>query len=284
MVARLAALVLAAALLVAYLASRGADAPTEVLEAGGARATNSDDAAPDDLARAPTVERKERRMPEDWLIGPHDLPDAEDRARADEARARDAEDTLPPGFSIELPDLSIQGDPEVTSPLPDAYELEAFDGPLVRAEYEDGTLWFEAQRALDADGAWVRDGMWNCWHSNGELHEQGNYREGVEQGEWSWWYPDGNRMATGQFVNGEFEGAWAYYYDTGDLAVRGQYIAGEGTGTWTLYRPDGGRQAEGPFVNGRANGEWTVWTETGAVDPERSGVYVDGVMVDTDQR
>ena len=283
MVARLAVLVLAAALLVAYLASGGADTPAKVLEADGATPRATGEAASDALAR-PATRRAGHRSPEDWLVGPQDVPDPDDLARSDEARAREAEDELPPGFSIELPDLGGHDHDEVTSPLPDAYELEELDGPQVRAEYEDGTLWFEAQRAIGDDGKWTRDGMWTCWHSNGELHEQGDYRQGVEHGDWSWWYPDGSRMATGRFVNGERNGTWDYYYDSGDLAVRAHYVAGEGTGTWTLYYPGGLRQAEGPFANGRPNGEWTVWTATGALDAERCGVYVDGVMVDADQR
>jgi MORN repeat variant len=191
------------------------------------------------------------------------------------------EDVLPPGYSIEMPYLKSKNvDPEITSPLPDDYELLAFDGPLVRAEYEDGTLWFEAQRSRNAEGEWERDGLWNCWHSNGELHEQGEYRGAVEHGAWSWWYPDGNRMAAGRFVNGERSGDWDWFFDTGELAMEGRYERGAGVGTWTLYYPNGARHAAGSFIDGEASGHWTVWTQSGAVDPNRTSEYMDGVMVE----
>lgn len=170
--------------------------------------------------------------------------------------------------------------PEVISPLPDASDFVGLDGDYVTADYEDGTRWFEAHRALDADGEWRRDGLWTCWHSNGELHEQGAYRDGVEHGAWSWWYPDGNRMSTGAFTAGARDGAWRWYYDTGDLAVVGAYRDGTAVGTWTMYHTNGVRQAEGPFANGRPNGAWTVWSWNGAVDASRTGEYVDGEMVE----
>lgn len=202
-----------------------------------------------------------------------DLPDPDEFARP--------EPTLPPGRSIEYPNLTAtRGAPEVHSPLPTEFELEEFDGPLVRAEYEDGILWFEAQRALNADGRWEREGFWNCWHSNGELHEQGEYRAGLAHGSWTWWYPDGNRMSTGHFVNGERHGDWTWYFDTGELAMGGRYAGGEGVGAWTLYYPSGGRQASGSFIDGRASGPWTVWTEDGTVNHERTGNYSDGELVE----
>ncbi|MCA8980041.1 MAG: hypothetical protein H6831_10615 [Planctomycetes bacterium] len=262
--------------LAAALAWRGAGESHQVLEAdaGASRRASTSVAAlqPPDAGSArdgAAVDRVHR----EGLLDEDELP----QPGVDEH----PEDVLPPGFSIELPSLRTKSDDlEVESPLPEDYELEAFDGPLVRAEYEDGTLWFEAQRSLDADGKWERDGMWNCWHSNGELHEQGEYRAGVAHGPWSWWYPDGNRMATGNFANGQRTGSWTWYFDTGDLAMKGRYANDRGVGTWTLYYPSGGRHAEGAFDETGASGHWTVWTENGAIDPERTGEYRDGVKVE----
>ena len=206
-----------------------------------------------------------------------DLPSGDREPPTDHDAARGG--SIEPGHSIEIPDFFTQGqDPEITSPLPDAYELEDQEGPVVRMEFDDGTLWFEAFGARNADGDWTRDGLWNCWHSNGETHEQGAYRAGVEHGRWKWWYPDGNRMATGRFVDGLREGSWDFYFDTGDLAVQGNYLNDRGEGTWTLYYPGGARQAEGRFGEGGAQGLWTVWTKTGVIDRERTGMYVDGEL------
>lgn len=264
---------LALAALAAILAANGSEESHEVLEARSSGSTHTDAGLaaldPPRAARGDGLDRILR----DGLIGEDDLPLLE----TDEH----PEDVLPPGFRVELPTMrSKDVDPEITSPLPDDYELEAFDGPLVRVEYEDGTLWFEAQRSQNAEGKWQRDGMWNCWHSNGELHEQGEYKAGVAHGSWSWWYPDGNRMATGRFANGQRTGAWSWFFDTGDLAMQGQYANDEGVGTWTLYYPSGGRHASGAFDDSGASGPWTVWTESGAIDPERTGEYRDGVLIE----
>jgi len=267
-------LALAALTVVPAMQGLSEDAAVLELDADGSAVFTDDDGALEPQLRSSKPSQAEPAgVRREGLITADDLPDPD-------ADVPD-EDVLPPGYSIEMPFLvSEDVDPEITSPLPDDYELLAFDGPFVRAEYEDETLWFEAQRSLNADGEWERDGLWNCWHSNGALHEQGEYRGAVEHGAWTWWYPDGNRMATGRFLNGERSGDWNWYFDTGELAMQGRYAQDLGVGTWTLYYPSGARQAAGSFEGGQASGHWTVWTESGAVNAERTGEYLDGMMVE----
>lgn len=273
---RLAWIVAGSALVVlaVALATREGGGEHEVLELAGERSTMQVD-----LGVAPTLSKRADADSERASVDNAGVIQEDELPPVDPSSGATTELSL--GRWLELPYHSAQdSEPEVTSPLPDAHELASFDGPLVRAEYEDGTLWFEAQRALNADGEWEREGYWLCRHSNGELHEQGEYRSDLAHGAWSWWYPDGNRMATGHFVNGERSGSWDWYFETGELAMQGSYAAGTGVATWTLYYPSGMRHAVGAFEKGEPSGPWTVWTEDGALDLARTGEYRDGEKIE----
>jgi hypothetical protein len=45
---------------------------------------------------------------------------------------------------------------------------------------------------------------------------------------------------------------------------------------WTHWYTEGRPQSEGCYQDGRRQGHWTFWTPDGAVDPARTGQYVDG--------
>jgi len=154
-----------------------------------------------------------------------------------------------------------------------------FDGPLARVRYDDGTLLFEAQQKQGPDGVWILHGAWTSWHENGQMQEQGEYKEQREHGRWQWWDENGQRIAVGTFIDGEREGPWTFWYEDGTKQMEANYAGGEGAGHWVLYHESGQHWAEGDYLAGEIAGYWTIWDEFGLVDPERSGYYEKGQKV-----
>ena len=168
------------------------------------------------------------------------------------------------------PGASDDGDP------PPRTGTARVNGPHLIAHYPGGQLHFEGHQVPGEDGTWVREGNWAAWHENGQLHELGGYRAGVEHGPWQWWYENGERMAEGRFVEGELEGPWSYWYESGRLQMTGSYVQGVGHGPWVHYHENGLRQAAGSFRSGEISGRWTFWHPDGSLDTLRTGEYVDG--------
>ena len=66
------------------------------------------------------------------------------------------------------------------------------------------------------------------------------------------------------------------YYANGQIRSEATYIAGRIEGKSTRYYADGKKLAEGNYRAGKMDGEWIFWKPDGAIDAERSGLYVDG--------
>lgn len=122
--------------------------------------------------------------------------------------------------------------------------------PELAEHYGNGQLHFRVSQIRNETGKWVREGAWEAWHENGELHEQGAYLNGREQGKWTWWYDTGVRMAQGKFVDGKRTGPWTFWHGNGNLMMEGQYRDGDGEGRWIHYDESGAQKARVDFVGG----------------------------------
>ena len=157
---------------------------------------------------------------------------------------------------------------------------ELVDDEVLEAWYANGQAEFRGHQTLGPDGFWVREGLWEAWHENGQPHELGSYANDEEVGMWQWWHDNGTRMATGEFDDGQRTGSWSYWYENGNLQMAATYANGKANGSWTSYHENGSIAAQGAFLDGELSGPWTVWTEDGEIDPDGTGTYVDGEKVD----
>lgn len=126
---------------------------------------------------------------------------------------------------------------------PNVARADGLSGALISGEWPDGGAKFEAQQALDEDGAWRLDGAWRAWYPNGQLEELGGYAQGFEHGQWSWWYSSGASMARGAFEDGVRVGAWTFWHPNGVVIGEGAYDDGRRSGRW-LFRGADGRVRE----------------------------------------
>ena len=87
---------------------------------------------------------------------------------------------------------------------------------IAEIPFETGELKYRYARRLDADGAkWIREGLFQSFHQNGQISAEGQYRDGLE------------------------EGLWLTYHDNGQLASRGTYHQGQEDGDWEFWDRDG---------------------------------------------
>ena len=84
---------------------------------------------------------------------------------------------------------------------------------------------------------YIKKGKWNgefeFYHSNGQLHGSGSYKDGDgsdlggtgiskngREGPWKWYYENGQLKEEGTFKNGkEEDGPWKWYYENGQLEL-----------------------------------------------------------------
>ena len=171
-----------------------------------------------------------------------------------------------------LPELSQEPAPQPTPERPSQVVV----GPVTRGYFAGGELQFEGGQVLGERDVWLREGAWEAWHENGQLHEEGAYHLDEETGLWRWWYENGQQMAEGRFIDGEREGLWHYWHDNGNKMTECSYEAGSAHGLWRQYHENGVQSALGEFVRGELQGAWTVWHEDGTLNLDGTGTYDSG--------
>jgi hypothetical protein len=87
---------------------------------------------------------------------------------------------------------------------------------IAEIPYETGELHYRYARALNADGTrWIRHGLYQEFHQNGQLASEGSYENGLEQGLWRDWFPNGQLAAEGYYQAGEETGQWRFWHYDG---------------------------------------------------------------------
>ena len=79
-----------------------------------------------------------------------------------------------------------------------------------------------------------RHGLWEWYHSNGQLMYKGNYVAGKEHGLWESYWSNGQLSYKGNYVDGKRHGLWESYYSNGQLEYKGYYDMGKEVD----YNPD----------------------------------------------
>jgi hypothetical protein len=241
-----------------WLALTEGDAPGPALAPGARPAV--------EVARADSSRAERDPFGGDWELVPHPVVDE----RAPGAPAPPAARPKP----VRPQPSAREGLSFVEQPEPGAY-----DGPIARETFPSGALLFEGQQRRREDGVWILDGAWTAWHENGQVQEQGSYRDHREHGLWEWWDENGIRIARGEYEDGARTGPWTYWYEDGTKQMDAFYADGVGEGHWVLYHENGLKCAEGDFEGGEIAGRWTIWDENGAIDVERSGWFEAGAKI-----
>lgn len=91
-------------------------------------------------------------------------------------------------------------------------EIGSTDLNIAEILYETGAVRFRYARYLSADGSrWIRHGLFNEFHTDGQLIAEGMYEDGLEEGGWQDYHPNGQAAAQGTYSRGTEVGIWRYW-------------------------------------------------------------------------
>jgi antitoxin component YwqK of YwqJK toxin-antitoxin module len=93
--------------------------------------------------------------------------------------------------------------------------------------YPDGKLQEQYYVALNAKGAYVRDGLYTWWYENGKKRQEGFYRNGVQHGVGSTWYETGEKEYDISAKYGQLDGVCTTWYKNGRKKEEGTWKQGE---------------------------------------------------------
>jgi antitoxin component YwqK of YwqJK toxin-antitoxin module/predicted DCC family thiol-disulfide oxidoreductase YuxK len=161
--------------------------------------------------------------------------------------------------------------------------------------HTDEGLWNERRPSgAKQNGPMLRGrahGVWQHYHAEGWLQQEGRWEHGVRQGEWRHYYPpkdrgDDGAIGTGKtigsvqekfvLVDGQRHGPASVWYRDGTLKERGEYERDGRCGTWTKFRSDGSKEMQGAYKGGVMEGAWDFWHRNGAQAGRKT--YQQGVL------
>lgn len=121
----------------------------------------------------------------------------------------------------------------------------------------------------------LREGGWVFYYRNGKEEQQGAYRKGKPDGDWKWTYRNGQTWRAEVFYDGLEEGNAIEYNDTGKVVTKGNYLSGEREGDWLIDLGD--LRMEGGYVAGQRNGVWKYYYSDGKLNFE--GKFEQGLEI-----
>ncbi|MBR8766563.1 hypothetical protein IX306_001939 [Porphyromonas levii] len=168
---------------------------------------------------------------------------------------------------------------------------EAHDGvPLLNYLIPDDELGRSADLEIDVSGNVVnktnvhkgnrQNGLYERWHSNGQLEERGHWGNGKREGVLENWYEDGSPWIRSSYKNGKRDGFYERWYPNGQLEERshwkdgGKYSLCEAWHSngrlffWENYKEG---KKEGLSERWHANGQ--QWERSNWRDDQKHGLY-----------
>ncbi|MDQ1164876.1 toxin-antitoxin system YwqK family antitoxin [Flavobacterium sp. SORGH_AS_0622] len=147
------------------------------------------------------------------------------------------------------------------------------------------------------------DGLNKSWHSNGQIKEISNWKNGIQNGLYESFFPDGKPESKTNWLNNRVDGKseWWYqsgqkkniifyksdlmdgynkqWYPNGKLHVEGNFILGKKNGKVARYYENGNIQAEGFFKDDKEDGIFKWYDKNGQI--KNKIVYANGIVIDT---
>ena len=142
----------------------------------------------------------------------------------------------------------------------------------------------------------LKTGIWEEYHSNGNLYSKGLYVNGKREGIWEEYYSNGNIGSKGLYRDGKREGIWEEYWHNGNIKSKRLYKDDKEDGLWEYYHPNGNiwskvlfkdgefikklplNESEQPkkklFIPRRQSGENSKWNQWNKEQPVKDGIRI----------
>ena len=135
--------------------------------------------------------------------------------------------------------------------------------------YPDGQL---KEEGAFKDGS--KDGLWKVWYENGQLKEEGAWKDGRHYGLFRNWYENGQLKWEDNYKDGNFDGLSKVWYENGQLKYELNYKDDELDGLWKSWYENGKLKYINNYENGNKDGVQKEWYENGQLGFEIN--YKDG--------
>lgn len=138
-------------------------------------------------------------------------------------------------------------------------ELNNEDGSMVEVYYLTGLkeiIWkgYSDKGILEEVGIYnnikKKEGNWKFYWENGQLCDEGFYKNDERDGSWKSYYENGQLCNEGFYKNDDEQGYWKGYYINGQLKYEGIYNKGLNEGLWKFYDDNGEIESIKNFKNG----------------------------------
>ena len=131
------------------------------------------------------------------------------------------------------------------------------------------------------------EGPWKLFYVNGNVKEEGEYKEGLREGTWQFYDKQGILIQKGNYRKGKPDGLWRWFHEDGSSRREESYTRGREDGESVEYDTEGNIVAKGNFADGLKEGLWMYHIgdhtvkgaySQGEKDGKWTGVYDNGKL------
>ena len=112
----------------------------------------------------------------------------------------------------------------------------------------------------------LRHGLRTLWHKNGQMFQEGNYKDGKQDGLHTRWHENGQKSFEGNYKDGKQDGLHTLWYENGQKSFEGNYKDGQWDGLHTLWYENGQMGDERNYKDGKLVTA-TAWKQNGEKCP-----------------
>ncbi len=110
-----------------------------------------------------------------------------------------------------------------------------------------------------------RQGVWKYYYANGDIREEINYVNNLQEGLNTKYFPGKKMQVEGNYLGGRKDGEYKRYFLSGQVAVEGKYVYGQRDGQWMEYYENGQTKSEREYKKGVKEGNWKSYDRKGTL-------------------
>ena len=95
------------------------------------------------------------------------------------------------------------------------------------------------------------EGLETSYYANGQIKEEGNYKDGKKDGLWKYWDENGKLRYEKNYKDGERDGLWKEWFKNGQLTAESNYKDGLPDGLWKKWYENGQLKYERNYKDGK---------------------------------
>lgn len=140
------------------------------------------------------------------------------------------------------------------------------------------TQFFYPDQSMQAEGlyyAQVKDSIWNFYSKEGFLINKVPFKMDKKHGKEEKYYKNGQLSEESNWRNGIQDGMTIKYHENGETMIRISYMNGRIDGEYSVFNTDGIIIIRGSYENNKRQGKWEYYDDSGNKKDELN--YIDGV-------